>query len=97
MNVDDKADEDDFENDTNEEDIVDDEDYKEKDKDDKDDVDDDDDKVVKLASKNEKYSYQKDDFNMVLIYFDKNKYGEEPNPMVASTHQLRKFFKTRWL
>jgi hypothetical protein len=44
LSANDKADGDDFENDTKEEDIIDDEDYKEKDEDDKDDVDDDDDK-----------------------------------------------------
>ncbi len=53
LSVDDKADENDYENDTEEEDIVDDEDYEEKDEDDEDDADDDDDKVVKLTSKNE--------------------------------------------
>jgi hypothetical protein len=51
LNVDDKANKNDYENDTKEEDIVNDENYKEKDKDDKDDVDDD--KVVMLTSKNE--------------------------------------------
>jgi len=80
LNVDDKADEDDFENDTNEEDIVDDEHYKEKDdeekdEDDKDDVDDDD-KVVKLASMNEEHFYQDDD-SMVLISSNKDEDDEE--------------------
>jgi hypothetical protein len=59
LSVDDKVDEDDFDNDIKEKDIVDDEYYKEKeeedkDHDDEDDVDDDDDdKVVKLVTKNE--------------------------------------------
>ncbi|CAK9265604.1 unnamed protein product [Sphagnum jensenii] len=60
--VDDKVDEDDYDNDIKEEDIIDDEYYKEKDEeekdeDDEDDVDDDDDdKVVRLISMNEKHS-----------------------------------------
>ncbi|CAK9276982.1 unnamed protein product [Sphagnum jensenii] len=45
LSVDDKANEDDFENDAEEEDIINDKDYKEKDEDDVDD----DDKVVKLV------------------------------------------------
>ncbi len=72
LSVDDKANKYDFENDNEEEDIVNDENYKEKDEDD----DDDDDKVVKLASKNEDHSYQEDD-SMVLISFDENKDDEK--------------------
>jgi hypothetical protein len=67
LSVDDKVNKGDYENDTEEEDIIDDKDYKEKDKDDED--DDDDDKVIKLASKNEEHFYQKDD-SMVLINYD---------------------------
>jgi hypothetical protein len=66
LNANDKVDKDDYDNDTEKEDIVIDEDYKEKDEDD----DDDDGKVVKLTSKNEQHSYQKDD-SMVLIIFYK--------------------------
>jgi hypothetical protein len=72
LSVDDKADEDDSENDTKEEDIVDDENYNERDKEDKDeddeddvDDDDDDDKVVRLTSKNEEHSYEND----VILHF----------------------------
>jgi hypothetical protein len=76
LSVDDKANEDDFENDIEKEDIVDDEDYMDKDEDDKDDVDDDDDdKVVMLTSKNEKRFYQYDD-STVLISFDQDKDDE---------------------
>jgi flagellar hook protein FlgE len=70
LNANDKVDEDDFENDTKEEDIVDDEDYEEKDEDDVDD------KVVKLASMNEEHSYQDDD-SMVLISFNEDEDDEE--------------------
>ncbi|CAK9205204.1 unnamed protein product [Sphagnum jensenii] len=78
-NVDDKVDEDDFENDIKEEDIADDEEYKEKDEEDKDEVDeddDDDDKVVRLLNMNEKHSYQDDD-SMVLINFDEDEDDDE--------------------
>ncbi len=70
LNANDKADEDNFENDTKEEDIVDDEDYEEKDEDDVGD------KVVKLASMNEEHSYQDDD-SMVLISFNEDEDDEE--------------------
>jgi hypothetical protein len=73
LSDDDKVDKHDYENDTEEEDIVDDEDYKEKDKDDE---DDDDDKVVRLTSKNEEHSYQEND-SMVLISFDEDKDEDE--------------------
>jgi hypothetical protein len=78
LSANDKADENDFENDIKEEYIINDENYKEKDEKDKDedDVDDDDDKVVRLASKNEKHSYQDDD-SMVLISFDENENDKE--------------------
>jgi hypothetical protein len=33
---------------------------------------------------------------MALISFDEDK-NKDDDPMVASTHQLRKYFKTRWL
>jgi hypothetical protein len=72
--VDDKVDEDDFQNDIKEEDVVDDEDYK--DEDDEDDVDDDDNKVIRLVSMNEEHSYQDDD-SMVLISFDKDEDDDE--------------------
>ncbi len=65
LSADDKADKDDFENDTKEEDIVYDDDYKEKNE------DDDDDNVVRLACKIEKHSYQEDD-SMVLISSDED-------------------------
>jgi hypothetical protein len=68
LSANDKANKNDFKNDIEEEDIVDDEDYKENDEDD--------DKVVKLASKNEEDSYQKDD-SMVFISFDKDEDDEE--------------------
>ncbi len=76
LNVDDKVDEDDYDNDIEEEDIIDDEDYKEKDEEDKhedeeDEEDDVDDKVVRLISMNEKHSYQNDD-SMVLINFEED-------------------------
>ncbi len=74
LNVDDKANKNDYDNVTKEEDIINDEDYKEKDEDD---VDNDDDKVVKLTSKNQEHFYQEDDFGMVLISSDKDEYGEE--------------------
>jgi uncharacterized protein (DUF934 family) len=73
LNVDDKADEDDFENDIEEEHIVDDEDYKEKDEENKD--EDDDDKVVKLTNMNAEHSYQDDD-STVLISFNENEDDE---------------------
>jgi hypothetical protein len=81
LSVDDKVDEDDYENDIKEENIVDDEDYKEKDEEGKDDdgeddVNDDDDKVVRLINKNEKHFYQDDD-SLVLISFDENKDDDE--------------------
>ncbi len=57
LSVDDKADKNNYKNDTKEEDIVNDEDYMDKDEDDEDDVNDDDDKVVRLASKNEEHSH----------------------------------------
>jgi hypothetical protein len=76
LNANDKVDEDDFENETNEEDIVDDEDYKEKDDEDKDEDDEDDDKVVKLTSMNEERFYQDDD-SMVLISYNKDEDDEE--------------------
>ncbi len=75
LSANDKADENDFENDTKEEDIVDDEDYTEKDEKDKDE-DDDDDKMVKLASMNEDHFYQDDD-SMVLISFEENEDDEK--------------------
>jgi hypothetical protein len=61
LNADDKVDKDDYDNDIEEEDIVDDEYYKEKEEEDKDedhedDVDDDDDKVVRFVNKNEEHS-----------------------------------------
>jgi len=76
LNVDDKVDEDNYDNDIEEEDIIDDEDYKEKDEEDKhedeeDEEDDVDDKVVRLISMNEKHSYQNDD-SMVLINFEED-------------------------
>ncbi len=79
--VDDKVDEDDFQNDIKEEDVVNDEDYKEKDEEDKDeddndDVDDDDNKVIRLVSMNEEHSYQDDD-SMVLINFDEDENNDE--------------------
>ncbi len=88
LNVDDKADKNDYENDTEEEDIVDDENYKEKDEDDEDDVDNDDDKVVKLASKNEEHYYQEDDYGMVLISSNEDKYCEKlPKNQTQWLHQ----------
>ncbi len=82
LNVDDKANKNDYEN---EEQIINDEDYKEKDEDD---VDNDDDKVVKLTSKNEEHSYQEDDFGTVLINSNKDKYGEElPKSQTPWLHQ----------
>ncbi len=65
LNADVKANEDDFENEIEEEDIVDDENQKDEEDKDEDDVDDD--KVVRLTSKNEEHSYQDDD-SMVLIF-----------------------------
>jgi len=50
LNVDDKVNKNDYDNDIKEEDIIDDESYKEKDEDDK---NDDDEKVVRLTSMNE--------------------------------------------
>ncbi len=77
LNVDDKVDENDFENDIMEEDIVDDEEYKEKDEEDKDEDDkDDDDKVVRLLNMNEKHFYQDDD-SMVLNNFDEDEDDDE--------------------
>ncbi len=76
LSADDKANGDDYKNDTKEEDIVDDEDYKVKDEEDKDEDDVDDDKVVRLTSKNEEHSYQDDD-SMALISYDKDKDDEK--------------------
>jgi len=76
LNVDDKVDENNSDNDIEEEDIINDEDYKEKDEEDKheyeeDEEDDVDDKVVRLISMNEEHSCQNDD-SMVLISFEED-------------------------
>jgi hypothetical protein len=82
LSADDKVDKNDYENDTEKEDIVDEDDYKEKDKD-----DDDDGKVVKLASKNEEHFYQEDN-SMVLINFDEDEDDEKlPKSQTPWLHQ----------
>ncbi len=101
MNADDKADEDDFENDTNEEDIVDDEDYKEKDDEDKnendeDDVDDDD-KVVKLTMKNIFIKVMIPWCWLVLTKMKMMKNYPRAKPHGCMNTSIEKIFQTRWL